>query len=108
MKYIQNVTIKRRRQPIDTSRTIINQFADDVPVTIVELALAMRSSRWTIRRWQEQGYEFQFGRLTTPGHLKKWLEENAHRLKTKSPRQKVSAPEEEAKRMNEALERMRQ
>ncbi len=39
--------------------TILNQFADDVPVNANELAKAMRVSRWTVYRWQDLGYKFE-------------------------------------------------
>ena len=53
---------------------MINQlFADDVCVNLKELAATMRVSRWSIHRWKEQGYRFEFGNRTTAGHLKTWL-----------------------------------
>jgi hypothetical protein len=53
--------------------TITQTFADDVPVNGQELAQAMRVSRWTVYRWRDDGYRFEFGKRTTPGHLKLWL-----------------------------------
>jgi hypothetical protein len=53
-------------------------------VSLSELAEAMRTSRWTVRRWMEKGYKFQYGNRTTPGRCRKWLEEHAHDLKRKS------------------------
>jgi hypothetical protein len=50
---------------------------DDIPVTTLQLAKAMGVSRWTVNRWKEDGYTFEFGRLTTPGHLKAWLRQRA-------------------------------
>jgi hypothetical protein len=63
--------------------TINNKFEDDVVVSLSELAEAMRTSRWTVRRWMEKGYKFQYGNRTTPGHCRKWLEEHANDLKRK-------------------------
>ena len=60
-----------------TSGKVVQRFADDVPVNTKELALAMRVSRWTIYRWKEKGYRYEFGRRTTVGHLKAWLREQA-------------------------------
>jgi hypothetical protein len=63
--------------------TITNKFGDDVVVSLSELAEAMRTSRWTVRR-MEKGYKFQYGKRTTPGHCRKWLEEHADDLKRKA------------------------
>lgn len=52
-------------------------FADDVTVNALELAQNMRTSRWTIYRWRTQGYKFEYGNLTTTGHLKAWLRSQA-------------------------------
>jgi hypothetical protein len=57
---------------------------DDAIVTQVELALALRKSRWSIRHMRDIGYEFQFGSTTTPGHAKRWMEANRDLLKAKS------------------------
>lgn len=73
--------------------TIVNKFADDVPLTMKDLALALRVSRFSVYRWMQKGYEFQFGPLTTPGHCKAWLAENANLFKRKSAKGK--SPEEE-------------
>jgi tRNA nucleotidyltransferase/poly(A) polymerase len=59
------------------------KYADDDLVNQAELARALRTSRWTVRRWQEFGYEFQFGSRTTPAHCRAWLEVNKHRFKRK-------------------------
>ena len=56
---------------------------DDTPVNMKELSTAMNVSRWTVSKWVEMGYDFQFGKKTTPRHCKSWLEENAARLKPK-------------------------
>jgi len=80
------------------AETYVNKFADDVPVSTSELADAMRVSRWTIRRWKEDGYQFEFGRRTTTGHLKAWLREQA--LKDQS------SSDEEAVRFNEVHSRL--
>jgi hypothetical protein len=56
---------------------VVNKFADDVPVTALEVAGAMRVSRWTVSRWRKLGYQFEFGRRTTLGHLKAWLRDQA-------------------------------
>jgi hypothetical protein len=63
-------------------------FADDVPINMTELAQAMRVSRWTIGRWKAQGYEFEFGRRTTAGHLKAWLRGRAAAEPFQGPEQK--------------------
>jgi hypothetical protein len=68
---------------------------DDVPVSMSHLAKAMGVSRWTVTRWKEDGYVFEFGRLTTPGHLKTWLRERA--LGKSKP----------VERMDAALERLK-
>ena len=90
--------------------TITNKFADDVVVSMSELAIALRTSRWTIRRWMEMedGYQFQFGKFTTPGHAKQWLEVHADKLRTKSPKAKGASPttDEEAQRMEMILRRL--
>jgi hypothetical protein len=52
-------------------------FAEDAPVNTKDLAKAMGISRWTIGRYKKQGYQFEMGRLTTPGHFKAWLRERA-------------------------------
>lgn len=52
---------------------ITQRFADDVVVNALELSQNMRVSRWTVYRWRGQGYKFEFGNLTTTGHLKAWL-----------------------------------
>ena len=77
-----------------------NKFADDDPVNQAELARAFRTSRWTVRRWQEFGYEFQFGTRTTPGHCRAWLEANKHLF-----RRKPTSPEGLA-RVRAVLERV--
>jgi hypothetical protein len=68
---------KPKEKPPEPTATIVNKYADDVPLTLVELAKAMRRSRWTIYRWKTEGYRFEFGRLTTLGHLKNWLRQQA-------------------------------
>jgi hypothetical protein len=79
-------------------QTIRQLYADDVPVNGKELAQAMRVSRWTVYRWKERGYRFEFGNRTTPGHLKTWL-----RAQTQEP--PVSDKEQE--RLASALSRLR-
>src|SRR5258708_31618688 len=64
-------------------RVIIQSFADDVVVNAKELAHALRVSRWTVARWREEGYQFEFGNRSTPGHLKAWLRERATQRKPK-------------------------
>jgi hypothetical protein len=63
---------------------ITKLFADDVVVNSTELAQALRVSRWTLARWREEGYVFEFGSRSTPGHLKAWLRERAAQGKTKN------------------------
>ncbi len=65
------------------ARMITQSFADDVVVSAKELAQALRVSRWTVARWREEGYQFEFGNRSTPGHLKAWLREQASQGKTK-------------------------
>jgi hypothetical protein len=65
-------------------RVITQSFADDVVVNAKELAHALRVSRWTVARWREEGYQFEFGNRSTPGHLKAWLRERAGRGETKA------------------------
>jgi hypothetical protein len=62
---------------------ITQSFADDVVVNAKELAQALRVSRWTVTRWREEGYQFEFGDRSTPGHLKAWLRERTAQGKTK-------------------------
>jgi hypothetical protein len=64
-------------EPIDPEPlvTIVNKYADDVPLTAAKVADAFDVSRWTIYRWKMDGYVFEFGRMTTLGHLKNWLRE---------------------------------
>jgi hypothetical protein len=50
-------------------------FTDDTPVNAKELATAMRVGRSTVFNWKTQGYQFEFGIRTTPGHCKDWLRE---------------------------------
>jgi|GraSoi_2013_60cm_1033757.scaffolds.fasta_scaffold02305_7 hypothetical protein len=64
-------------------RVITQSFADDVVVNAKELAHALRVSRWTLARWREEGYQFEFGNRSTPGHLKAWLRERAAQRKPK-------------------------
>jgi hypothetical protein len=74
-------------------------FADDVPLNTTELAQAMRVSRWTIGRWKkDQGYQFEFGRRTTAGHLKAWLRARAVAEPLQGPEQK---------RLQSVLDRLR-
>jgi hypothetical protein len=63
---------------------VTKSFADDVVVNSKELAEAMRVSRWTLARWREQGYVFEFGTRSAPGHCKAWLRERAKQGKTKN------------------------
>jgi hypothetical protein len=55
------------------SQVITQLFADDVVVNALELSKNMRVSQWTVYRWKIKGYRFEFGKLTTTGHLKSWL-----------------------------------
>jgi hypothetical protein len=74
-------------------------FADDVPLNMTELAQAMRVSRWTIGRWKkEHGYQFEFGRHTTAGHLKAWL-------RKRTATEPLHGPEE--KRLQGVLDHLR-
>lgn len=50
-------------------------FLDDTPVNALELAAAMRVCRATVFNWKKQGYKFEFGFKTTPGHCKNWHRE---------------------------------
>jgi hypothetical protein len=82
---------------------------DNMPVSTNGLAEAMGVSRWTIQRWREKGYEYQFGNLTTTGHLKAWLEEHKHELRRKSREdKKKEASVQEDPRMEAGLIQMRQ
>jgi hypothetical protein len=64
-------------------RVVTQSYADDVVVNAKELANALRVSRWTVARWREEGYQFEFGNRSTPGHLKAWLRERTGRGETK-------------------------
>jgi hypothetical protein len=75
---------------------------DDIPVTTLQLAKAMSVSRWTVNRWKEDGYTFEFGRLTTPGHLKAWLRKQALEKALKS-----AETDEENERQDAALARFK-
>ena len=50
-------------------------FTNDTPVNAKELAAALRVSRSTVFNWKSDGYKFEFGIRTTPGHCKDWLRE---------------------------------
>jgi hypothetical protein len=91
------------------SRAMSSVDLDSIPVDTNELAEVMGVSRWTIYRWRtEKNYKYQFGNLTTPGHLKAWLEENSEDLKRKSRHDKQKeAPEHKDVRLEAGLERMR-
>jgi hypothetical protein len=69
------------------NQTLINAIAivplDDLQVNMKELSKAMHVSRWTISKWVDMGYEFEFGKQTTVAHCRAWLRENAQRLRTK-------------------------
>jgi hypothetical protein len=52
-------------------------LTDNSPVNTGELARFMRCCRETINRHKRQGYRFEFGNRTTPGHYKAWLRERA-------------------------------
>jgi hypothetical protein len=91
-------TEKEQKEKPPETATIVNRYADAVPLTLVELAKAMRRSRWTIYRWKIEGYRFEFGRLTTLGHLKNWLRQQAL---------KKSGTEKEAERQNAVLARLK-
>jgi hypothetical protein len=49
-------------------------FADDILVTLQELPKTMLVSRGTVRNWRLEGYVFQFGEMTTPGHCRACFE----------------------------------
>jgi hypothetical protein len=51
----------------------ISEINDDSPVNHTELARVMRVSRSTIFNRVHEGYCFEFGNRTTPGHFKSWL-----------------------------------
>jgi hypothetical protein len=89
---------EQKEKPPGPTATIVNQYADDVPLTLVELAKAMRVSRWTIYRWKTEGYRFELGRLTTLGHLKNWLRQQAL---------KKSGTDKEVERQNALLETLK-
>lgn len=92
---------KPKEKPPEPTATIVNKYADDVPLTLVELAKAMRVSRWTIYRWKSEGpdpYRFEFGRQTTLGHLKAWRRKKA--LET-------SGTDKETERQNALLETLK-
>lgn len=55
----------------------LENLTDSSVVNVGELAQLMRVSRWSIASWRKQGYAFEFGNRTTPGHLKSWLRERA-------------------------------
>jgi hypothetical protein len=91
---------EQKEKPSEPTATIVNQYADDVPLTLVELAKAMRVSRWTIYRWKSEGpdpYRFEFGRQTTLGHLKAWRRKKALEM---------SGTDKETERQNAVLERL--
>lgn len=50
---------------------------DNVPVTAIELCEIMRVTRRKLSDWQQEGYRFELGHLTTAGHLKDWLRERS-------------------------------
>ena len=81
----------------ESKSTIVNKYADDVPLTLMELSKAMRVSRWTVQRWKDDGYKFEFKRWTTMGHLKAWLRKHALEDKKSA----------EEKRMEEAHSRLK-
>jgi hypothetical protein len=72
---------------------VTKSFADDVVVNGAELAQAVRASRWTLARWREEGYVFEFGTRSTPGHLKAWLRERAAKGITKKQREAAELAE---------------
>jgi ABC-type proline/glycine betaine transport system substrate-binding protein len=74
------------------------RYSDDDALTQAELAQALRTSRWTIRKWMAAGYSFQYGNRTTARHCRKWLEANADKLRRKP---------KSNERMAAALRRMR-
>jgi hypothetical protein len=82
-----------------TAQAVRQRFTDDTVVNINDLALAMRVSRWTVGLWRKQGYQFEFGRRTTPGRLKAWLRAEAA--------SQVALPNFEANRLEAALTRLR-
>jgi len=89
---------EQKEKPPEPTATIVNRYSDDVPLTLVELAKAMRRSRWTIYRWKTEGYRFEFGRLTTLGQLKNWLRQQAL---------KKSGTDEETERQDAVLARLK-
>ena len=73
-------SLKKVRSPKPASQP----FADDTVVNALELSQALRMSRWTLDRLRKDGYEFEFGTRSTPGHLKAWLRENPRKRAVKS------------------------
>jgi malate synthase len=95
---------KKIRKP--RQKKPVSMFTDDSPVTLIELADAMRVSRWTVWNWKHEGYEFQFGNITTPGHCKAWLEQNREKFKAKAREKKPKAIDEAA-RLDAELSRLK-
>ena len=51
----------------------MTNLTDESVVNVSDLAQAMRVGRWTVQKWRREGYQFEFGIRTTPGHCKDWL-----------------------------------
>ena len=91
-----------KRDVSPASNTVTQSFSDDVPINAKELAQAMRVSRWTVYRWKEKGYRFEFGNRTTAGHLKTSL-----RSQAAAPEVPHSVSDKEQERLALALSRLR-
>jgi hypothetical protein len=59
---------------------------DAMLVTAKELARALLVHEGTVRRWKREGYVFESGKMTTPGHCKAWLQKRVRKnARTKKP-----------------------
>ena len=87
LRYDELSPTKLSGSPIRTTPAtpvITQAFADETVVNALELSRALRVSRWTLDRWRKDGYEFEFGSRSTPGHLKAWLRERPRKRAVKS------------------------
>ena len=66
----------RKKNLLKDENGVPIKYEEDDLLTSAELAQAMRSSRWTIRKWVHAGYEFEFGSKTTARHCREWLRKN--------------------------------
>src|ERR1700756_348276 len=99
MRSVTEIQKKPEDNQPEPTITIVNRYADDIPLKASEVAKAMRVSRWTLHRWRVEGYNFEFGnRLTTVGHLKNWLRQRALRQ---------SVTNKEAERQDAVLGRLK-